>query len=158
MFSRMGRQRLAVERNAALWLDAITRQGVREKPEVSALASREANQLSVLVWHYHDDDVPGPDAAVMLTLGGLPFASGDARLQHFRIDQEHSNAFSVWQRMGSPQSPTPEQYVTLEKAGQLAALGPSETLRVEKRHGFIGVYPSAPGVSLLLLEWARSPR
>ena len=29
-------------------------------------------QLSVLVWHYHDDDVPGPDAEVEMLLEKLP--------------------------------------------------------------------------------------
>ena len=43
------------------------------KPDVAALASLDGDKLCVLVWHYHDDDVPGPDAAVALTLSGLPW-------------------------------------------------------------------------------------
>ena len=40
----------------------MLKDGVRgATPDVSALASLEANRLSVMVWHYHDDDVPGPD-------------------------------------------------------------------------------------------------
>ena len=122
-------------------------------PDVSALASHDATRLTVLVWHYHDDDVPGPDAAVSLELSGLPFAGGEARLQHFRIDEEHSNAFSAWKRMASPQDPTPEQYATLEAAGGLAALGAPETVRVE--NGAVLVKFSLPrqAVSLLVLDW-----
>jgi len=157
MFSRMGPQRLAVESEAAVPLDVITRRGVREQPDVSALASRGSHELTVLVWHYHDDDVSGPDAAVSLALSGLPFADGDARLEHFRIDEEHSNAFRAWQRMGSPQQPTPEQYAALVRAGQLAALGPPETVRAENGAALLTFTLPRRGVSLLVLEWGHPP-
>ena len=93
-------------------------QNVRGKPDVSALASLDKNKLAVLVWHYHDDDVPGPDAAVDLTLDGLPVANGTATLTQYIIDADHSNSYEAWKRMGSPMQPTPEQYAQLEKAGQ----------------------------------------
>jgi xylan 1,4-beta-xylosidase len=109
MFSKMSGRRLAVESDRAVPLDAILRRGVRAEPDVSALASLDENKLCVLVWHYHDDDVPGPAAEVELGLAGLPLESGEASLEHFRIDQEHGNAFAAWQRMGSPQQPTPQQ-------------------------------------------------
>jgi xylan 1,4-beta-xylosidase len=37
----------------------------------------------------------------------------------FQVDAEHGNAYTAWQRMGSPASPSPEQYAQLERAGQL---------------------------------------
>ena len=152
MFSKMSGRRLRVESDAAQPLDEILRRGVREKPDVSALASGDPSRLWVLVWHYHDDDVPGPPAAVELSVNGLSFASGQATLQHFRIDEDHSNAFSAWQRMGSPQNPTAEQYATLEKAGQLTALGPSETARVESGSLVLRFLLPRQAVSLLVLE------
>jgi xylan 1,4-beta-xylosidase len=130
---------------------------VREQPDVSALASRGPRELTVLVWHYHDDDVSGPDAAVSLALSGLPFADGDAQLEHFRIDEEHSNAFRVWQRMGSPQQPSPEQYAALVRAGQLAALGPPEPVRTENGAALLTFTLPRRGVSLLVLEWGHPP-
>jgi xylan 1,4-beta-xylosidase len=153
MFSRMARQRLAVESDAAVSLDALTHRGVRERPDVSALASRGAHELTVLVWHYHDDDLPGPDAAVNLALDGLPVTGGEGRLQHFRIDEQHSNAYRVWQQMGAPQNPNPDQYAALVQAGQLAALGPVETVRVENGASEVRFDLPRQGVSLLLLEW-----
>jgi len=120
MFSRMTGQRLAADSDGAIALEAILKQGVRAKPDVSALASLDKNKLCVLVWHYHDDDVPGPDAAVNLSIEGVRFAK--PRVQHYRIDQERSNAFTAWKKMGSPQEPTAEQYSQLEKAGQLASV------------------------------------
>ena len=110
MFGLMGGQRLAVESSGEVGLDEIRRDGVRGRPDVSALASLRDGKVCVLAWHHHDDDVPGPDAAVELSLTGLPAGDGPVLLEHFRIDRDHSNAFEAWKRMGSPQNPTPEQY------------------------------------------------
>ena len=52
-----------------------------------------------MVWHYHDDDLSGPAARLELALSGLPSKYGKARLQHFRIDEEHSNAFAKWKKL-----------------------------------------------------------
>jgi xylan 1,4-beta-xylosidase len=134
-------------------LEDIVRRGVREKPDVAALSSLDGNNLSIMLWHYHDDDVAGPDAAVELKLASLPFANGTAKIEHFRIDENHSNAFAAWKRMGSPQSPTPEQYAQLEGAGHLAALG--EATRVQIANGEATVKFNLPrqAVSLLQLTW-----
>ena len=80
MFSRMSGQRLTVHSSAFKPLEEILRQGVRDQPEVSALASGDRHRLWVLVWHYHDDDIPGPQAAVELSVQGLPFARVRRRL------------------------------------------------------------------------------
>lgn len=153
MFSQMGGQRLAVESDAAVSLPEILKTGVRGQPDISAQASLDANKLCLLVWHYHDDDLPGPDADVQLTCTGLPVSSGEVRLQHFRIDADHSNAFTVWQKMGSPQQPTAEQYAALEKAGQLTELNAPETVRVENGQVLLRLMLPRQAVSLLVLQW-----
>ena len=89
--------------------------------------------MSVLVWHYHDDDLAGPAADVNLALDGLPAKIKKAQARHFRIDAGHSDAFTVWQQMGSPLTPSAKQYAELEKAGQLAELGRPETIRCQQR-------------------------
>ncbi len=123
MFSKMSGQQLPVQSDAALSLDEITRRGVRAQPDVSALASSDGKSVAVLLWHYHDDDVPGPSANVKLTVRGVPAGTPrSASIQHYRIDENHSNAFAAWKKMGSPQEPTGKQYAELEKAGQLAEL------------------------------------
>jgi len=156
MFGQMSGRRLAVESDGAVPIDAMLKEGVRARPDVSALASLDRNRLCVLVWHYHDDDVPGPAADVEFALGGLPLRAGAARLRHFRIDGEHSNAFTAWQRLGSPQQLTPEQYAQLEKAGQLAAMGAPETVRVKDAKATVRLKLPRQAVSLLVLEW-RAP-
>jgi xylan 1,4-beta-xylosidase len=153
MFGKMAGQRVSAQSSAAVGLDAILKGGVRANPDVGTLASLEGKKLSVLVWHYHDDDVPGPDAAVDLTVSGLPPAAAEARLSHYRIDENHSNAYAAWKRMGSPAAPTREQYRQLEQAGQLAQLG--TTSAASTRNGQFTLAFSLPrqAISLLVIEW-----
>lgn len=130
MFSQMNGQQLTVTSDSAVALDAIKKYGVRGQPDVSALASQAKDKTTVLLWHYHDDDVPGPEATVQLTLTGIATAKGQAKLTRYAIDADHSNAFAAWQKMGAPAKPTAEQLAQLEKAGQLATLGAPETIAV----------------------------
>jgi xylan 1,4-beta-xylosidase len=152
MFSKMRGQRVAVESDRAVALETILRSGVREEPDVTGFASADGGKLFVMVWHYHDDDLPGPEANVRLILAGL--REGAARVQHYRIDEEHSNAYSAWLRMGSPQQPTDEQYAQLEKAGQLELLtGPDSAGRLKE--GAMEFQLPRKAVSLLVIEPAR---
>ena len=57
--------------------------------------------------------------------------------------------------MRSPQQPTPEQDATLMQAGQLAALGPPETVRAENGATLLTFSLPRRGVSLLVLEWGH---
>jgi xylan 1,4-beta-xylosidase len=131
MFGRMGGVRLAVTSTADPGLDLMRTQGVRGAPFVSAIAVLQDRRFCLLVWYYHDDDLPGPDASVDLVVTGLPWIDGVARQEHYRIDTTHSNSFEFWKRLGSPPNPTPDQYAQLEKAGRLALLETSN-LRVER--------------------------
>ncbi len=151
MFARMGGARLNVRSNADPGLEEVRAHGLRAAPDVSAVASLQGGRLSVLLWHYHDDDLPGPEAAIELSVTNLPWKDGVAREQHFRIDSTHSNSFEFWKRLGSPAKPTPEQYAQLEKAAALALLE-TRTLRVE--HGTLSRHLKLPrqAVSLLVFE------
>jgi xylan 1,4-beta-xylosidase len=151
-FSRMGTARVAAASDGAVPLDVIVRTGVRDRPDVGVLASREGSRLTILVWHYHDDDVPGPDAEVQLTVAGLPAGSREVRLQHFRIDAEHSNAHTAWQRMGAPPAPTGAQRAQLERASELEAMPGPSTLKVSGSAAALTFTLPRQGVSLLVAE------
>jgi xylan 1,4-beta-xylosidase len=157
MFSLMGGHRLGVQSSGAVSLDSILAHGVREAPEVSALASCEADTLTILVWHYHDDDVPGPGAAVALDISGLPATAGPVLLHHYRVDRHHSNAFASWQRMGSPQQPTPDQYAELGRSSGLALVDSPEW--VQAVGGVLKLQMTLPrqAVSLLRIELQGAP-
>ena len=153
MFSHMTGERLTAESDYAVPLDAMLKDGVRGKPDVAALASLDQGKLCVLIWHYHDDDLPGAAAHIELHLTGLPVAAREARQMHYRVDAEHSNAFTAWKRIGSPQSPTAEQYALLEKAGQLGALSEQEPLRISGGAAELRIELPRQAVSLIVLDW-----
>jgi xylan 1,4-beta-xylosidase len=153
MFGKMSGQKLTVNSSAGLDADVIRAQGVRGSPDVSALASLDRDKLAVLVWYYHDDDLPGPAATVDSKLGGIPLMNGPAMLTQYRIDADYSNAYATWLKMGSPQPLLPEQSAQLEKVGQLAQTGPSETIRVVNGMAMIKLNLPRQGVALLLLNW-----
>ncbi|HTB64149.1 MAG TPA: beta-xylosidase [Opitutales bacterium] len=127
MFAKMDGQRVTATSDHAIALDTILRSGVRTpgNPDVAALSTLAKNKLCVMVWHYHDEILPGPDATVSLDLTSLPKDVTKVKITHYRIDDSHSNSYTVWQRMGSPEKPTPEQYAQLEKAGQLETISPT---------------------------------
>jgi xylan 1,4-beta-xylosidase len=156
MYSRMGGRRLPVHSSSAVALDTILKEGVRKRPDVSALATLDGNRVCVMVWHYHDDDVPGPRADVELALNGLPIRSGVLELKQYRIDQDHSNAYALWKKLGSPQQPTASQYTQLEKAGRLTEIDPRRSCRVKNNRVVLKLDMPRQAVSLLVFEW--SPR
>jgi len=155
MLSQLNGQRLAVESDGAASLDAMLKGGVRGRPDVSAVATLDKDRLCVLLWHYHDDDVAGPDADVALTLAGLPPEIQSTRIEQFRIDARHSNAFAAWQSMGSPLQPTANQFAELEKAGRLARLEPPEYLHITNSLADLRVRLPRQSVSLLTVQWDR---
>ncbi|MEY3896006.1 MAG: hypothetical protein RLZZ214_1526 [Verrucomicrobiota bacterium] len=152
MFGKMSGQRLTTTSTAGVPLAEIVKNGVRKQPDVSALASRDGKKLAVMVWHYHDDDLAGPEAAVSLKIPGLPSASGTATVTHYRIDETRSNAFTHWKALGEPQKPTTAQYAELEQAGKLATLGADEKTTVIDRAATVNFTLPRQGVSLLVIE------
>ena len=152
MAGLMRGNRVTAESSGRVPLAAIQADGVRGPADVDALAVRADRELSVLVWNYHDDDVPGPEANVQIQIAGLPGAAKRVLLRHYRIDDTHSNAWTAWKNMGSPQQPTPEQYAALEAAGQLQELESPRWIDAGAQTQ-IGVRLPRQGVSLLQLSW-----
>jgi len=151
MLGKMSGDRLRVESSGAAPTEVIRDRGVREAPDVHALAARAARSVTVLVWNYHDDDLPAPAANVDLVIDGIP--DGRPTLTHYRVDADRSNSYEAWKKMGSPQKPTPDQYAQLEKAGKLQSLGRAERVRVEKGQLRVTFTLPRQGVSLLKVDY-----
>ena len=149
MLGMMKGDRLAVVNPDAATLDSMLAGGVKDRPDIHAMASADAGVVAVLVSHYHDSGKPGPAAAIDLTVSGLP--AGQFLLQQYRVDDEFSNSYEHWKKMGSPQQPTAGQYAELERAGQLQVL--ESPRRIASVGGRIHLQFSLPrhGVSLLRL-------
>jgi xylan 1,4-beta-xylosidase len=113
----------------------------------------EPKRLAVMAWHYHDDDLPGPEAAVDLAVAGLPASARQAKITHYRIDEHHGNAYAAWKRMGAPIAPNRDQYSMLESESRLTLLEEPRTASVA--NGTLALAFALPrqGVSLVLIEW-----
>lgn len=152
MFARMRGQKLAATSNAQLSADDIMANGVRGAADVGVSASSDKDKIYVLVWHYHDQDIPGPDADIQLTVNHLPSnLSKHLKLTHYRVDKEFSNSYTAWIKMGSPIAPSNSQRAELIKASELAVID-AKMLAANK--GVVNLRFKLPrqGISLLLLE------
>jgi xylan 1,4-beta-xylosidase len=151
MAGLMRGDRVELKSGGAVALDAVLQGGVQGAPEIDGIATRAEREMAILVWNYHDDDVPAPASPVRLTIAGAPAAR--VLVEHYRIDETHSNAYTAWKQMGSPQQPTPEQYAALEAAGQLQLLTSPEWRAAA--NGQVGLAFELPrqAVSLLRISW-----
>jgi len=149
MLGLMGGQRVAVTNPTALTVPDIRAQS--QRPDIGALASLDGHSAAVLVWNYHNDDLPAPPTEVVLTLQGL--AAEKALVQHYRIDTEHSNAYTAWQALGSPPAVPTAQRAALVQAGQLAELTSPAWISTKKGQAVLHFTLPRQGVSLLRLTW-----
>jgi xylan 1,4-beta-xylosidase len=151
MFGMMGAERVEAKSSGAVDLDTMMETGVKGQADIGSLATRGDRTVTVMVWNYHDDDLPGPVADIDLSVGGMK--EKRVLLHHYRVDQQHSNSYEAWKAMGSPQKPTAGQYKQLERAGQLEMLGSPQWLNV--RGGTLKLRFQLPrqGVSMLRLSW-----
>jgi xylan 1,4-beta-xylosidase len=153
MFGLMGQRRVQASSDGMAALDEIVREGVRGKPDVGVLASRSERRATVMLWHYHDDDVAGPDMEVRLEVKGLGDAAGRVRVVEYRVDRSHSNSYEAWKRMGSPEKVTAEQYAQLEGAAALGTAGSPEWVTVRTGSTTRHVRLGRQGVALLEFTW-----
>jgi xylan 1,4-beta-xylosidase len=80
----------------------------------------------------------------------LPSGVHRVLLRHYRIDESHSNAYTLWKSMGSPQNPSPGQYAAIERAGQLQLLDSPRW--VTAREGEVKLGFALPREAVLLIE------
>jgi L-iduronidase len=130
--------------------------------DVGAIATRgEHDQVAVLIYNCnetgtrekHDDakwvlEKYGT-AKIELDLKNLPF--DEAMLVHYRIDKDHTNPYSLWQKMGEPKEPTPEQIAQMRLVQELALLEEPKTVHIRDGNLTLDFLLPMPGVSLLLL-------
>jgi len=152
MLGRLGQTRVAATSTAHR--DLLS--GEAPGREVDVLAAIDAARVTVLAWHQTDPWWEEDEAAVSLTIEGLPFA-GPATVRHWRIDGQHSNAYAEWRRQGSPEDPSPAQIARLRSRQGLELLEPPVRHAVG-RDGTLALRFTLPlhGVSLLEVTAAES--
>jgi xylan 1,4-beta-xylosidase len=153
MFGMLGGERVQVTSSAALSTDDLVLNGVRGQPDINAIATRSDHEIQILIWNYHDDDLPAAAAPIDLTIEGLPPDAKRALSEHFRIDAHHSNSFTAWKEMGSPQPPSPVQHQQLQDAGQLQLLGSPAWITLDKGTANLQFDLPRQGLSLIRIAW-----
>ena len=151
MYGKMSGKRVEVSGNQAYTFLTVRDSSVRRKADVDALASKDKKSAAVMVWHYHDDDTVAPAAPVEIRIKGLP--AKNVQVKHYRIDQDHSNSYTAWQKMGSPQQPSASQITMLEKAGGLQMITAPQKMAVHKGELVTKMDLPRQAVSLLQLTW-----
>lgn len=152
MFGKMEGVRVQANSNRRYLLTSILDSSVRgPQTDIGALATKDKKSAAVMIWNYHDDDKQGAPEPVVVNINNIP--AKKVMLTHYRIDNEHSNSYAVWKKMGSPQNPTAAQIATLQKAGQLQTMGKPQSLEVSSNHLLVNISIPRQGVSLLRLDW-----
>lgn len=128
LFAMISGDRVNAASDGQIPIDVVLREGIiGDTTDVGVLASLDSSNgtLYVFVWHYHDNDLDFPDADVTVTIDNISASfRAQTSLTHYRIDNNHSNAYQKWLDMGSPLNVTDAQYNELVAAGKLATLAP----------------------------------
>jgi xylan 1,4-beta-xylosidase len=152
MFGMMKGNRVKAESNRMYPLKTVLDSGFRStQTDIGTMATRDQHSAAIMVWNYHDEDKQAPGEPIKISVNGVP--AQKVTITEYRIDNEHSNSYEVWKKMGSPKSPTLAQITELEKAGQLKIMGKPD--KVNTDNGIVNVNISLPrqGVSLVKLDW-----
>jgi xylan 1,4-beta-xylosidase len=75
------------------------------------------------------------------------------RVEQFRMDDEHSNSYRAWLKMGSPEKPTAEQQAALERAGKLEMLGAPGAMTTADGKLTLPLVLPRQGVELVRISW-----
>jgi xylan 1,4-beta-xylosidase len=152
MFGLMPSTRLTVTTGNAFTADSIIANGVRSnRSDINGIASRDSHSMAVMIWNYHDDDLASLPAYIELTIKNIP--SKKVKLHHYRVDTNHSNSYEAWKKMGSPQEVSTEQFIQLEKAGQLELLSSPTWENIKNDEALIQFPLPRQAVSLITIEW-----
>jgi xylan 1,4-beta-xylosidase len=153
MWGMLRGDRLPVKSEGAVASSDVLQAGVSGKADIDAIATRQEREISILVWNYSDDDVAVPGSPIHLSVGGLPAAATKALVEHFRVDETHSDAYTEWQSMGSPAQPSAAQQARLEYAGQLHQLESPQWIEVSGGKLQLKFLLPREGLSLIRLSW-----
>ena len=150
MFGMMKGKRVDVAGNRMYDLKTFVDSSVRKQTDIGAIAAKDKNAATIMIWNYHDEDKQDAAEEININLDGL--TAKTITVTEYRIDHEHSNSYEVWKKMGSPQNPTAEQIALLEKAGQLQMISKPVKMKGNNKMT-LKIQLPRQGVSLLKLNW-----
>jgi xylan 1,4-beta-xylosidase len=152
MFGKMKGKRVEASSNRMYPLKLVMDSSIRgNQTDIGVLATTDAASAAIMIWNYHDKDIKGTPEKVDVHINAVP--ARKLTLTHYRIDDEHSNSYEVWKKMGSPQNPSATQIAELKRAGQLKTIENPRTLTPKSGKLVLTITLPRQGVSLLKLNW-----
>lgn len=126
MFSRLGNTRVQMTSNSEARLTSEDKFSLN----VDGMATLEGDSLSLMIWHQADEWWREGGCQVEVTINHLPFV-GPGTIQHYRIDKDHSNAYSAWYDLGSPQTPDSQQVEQIKDRQGLELISAPQIIHVD---------------------------
>ncbi len=154
MYGKMGGQLVESTSSHMYPLDSILTKSIRKGPDVGVLASIDTlkKEAAIMVWNYHDNNGINQPMNCTIQVNDLP--SSEITMTEYAVDQDHSNSYSLWKSMGSPQSPSKSQIAKLKKEGnQLEMVNAPRKVRVVSGELTIPLLATKQSVSLFVFSW-----
>jgi len=152
MFGMMsGKEADAISDNQYALQDIIDKGIRKSNTDVGSIAAATTTSATIIIWNYHDVDKKDMSVPILINITGIPPAR--IKMVEYRIDESHSNAYTLWKKMGSPQNPTAMQIDSLEQAGKLQKVNKTKSFNI--KNGVLKLNTDLPtqAVSLFKLSW-----
>ena len=153
MFGLLGNERVKATSSGALRSEDVIRDGVRGQPDISVIATRKEHEVEILIWNYHDDDLPAAATPIDLASADCPQKPAAACSNTFASIPATATHSRSWKEMGSPQSPTAAQYEQLQRAGQLQLLTSPAWMPIAQGAAHLQFALPRQGLSLVRIAW-----
>ena len=130
MYAKLGDRQVSLVSNGGKdTLNYADPYGREVGPDVDGVAALSGNKcLTVLVYSHHDDwDLTGV-SSIEMEVAALPFEAPRYRVEHYRVDADHSNPYPEWVRQGKPMYPTAGQMAAIKSRDGLELLEPAQVV------------------------------
>jgi xylan 1,4-beta-xylosidase len=121
-----------------------------EKNTIDGMATRSGNKIQVMIYNYNesvdDEELKKVQLSVVLP------SSGPYKLSHYRIDENHSNAYTIWKSMGKPYNPSETQIKQIKDRQRLELFEPERLIKVKNNKATIPVEMPHHSVSLFVFD------
>lgn len=124
-----------------------------ENNTVDGMATRSGNKIQVMIYNYNesvdDKELKKVQLSVMLP------SPGKYKLTHYRIDENHSNAYTIWKSMGKPYNPNEAQMKQIKDRQGLELFEPERIIKLKNSQVTLPVELPHHSVSLFVFEPVR---
>lgn len=128
LLGKMGGESVSAFSSGEVSMRHILNFGVDENSDVGVSASinQAEKKAYIMIWNYRDDSSISSESSIELKLKNLPVGCR-SKVTHYQIDQNNSNSYSFWKKIGSPQDPTNDQYVDLIESSKITVVSEDDS-------------------------------